>query len=105
MVASLPLMLAVALITAPNTFAGIDARPWLGLAYVSIFSMLVGFVFWYRGLTEGGTAAVGQAQLLQPFFGLARASALRAETVSVGMIGVTVAVIACVAAARSFAAG
>ena len=45
-------------------------RAWIGLAYVSLFSMLIGFVFWYRGLALGGIAAVGQLQLLQPFFGL-----------------------------------
>ncbi len=50
-------------------------RCW-GLACVSLFSMLIGFVFWYRGLALGGIAGVGQLQLLQPFFGpAARASA------------------------------
>ena len=38
--------------------------------------MLIGFVFWYRGLAQGGIAAVGQLQLLQPFFGLALAATL-----------------------------
>jgi drug/metabolite transporter (DMT)-like permease len=47
---------------------------------------------------------VGQLQLLQPFFGLALASALLGESVSVGMIGATISIIACVAAARRFAA-
>lgn len=43
-------------------------RPCLvRLAYISVFSMLIGFVFWYRGLALGGIAAVGQLQLLQPF--------------------------------------
>jgi drug/metabolite transporter (DMT)-like permease len=64
--------------------------------------MLVGFVFWYRGLAQGGIAAVGQLQLLQPFFGLALAATLLHEQVSIGMLGVTVAVILCVAGARRF---
>jgi hypothetical protein len=34
---------------------------------VSDFSMLVGFIFWYRGLALGGIAGVGQLQSLQPF--------------------------------------
>ncbi|UUV07808.1 hypothetical protein NOR97_12860 [Ruegeria sp. YS9] len=50
--------------------------------------MLVGFVFWYRGLVRGGTAGVGQLQLLQPFFGLILAAALLAEPVAPSMIGV-----------------
>uniref|UniRef100_UPI0013CE5AA4 EamA family transporter n=1 Tax=Pseudomonas viridiflava TaxID=33069 RepID=UPI0013CE5AA4 len=66
------------------------------------FSMLIGFVFWYRGLAQGGIAAVGQLQLLQPFFGLALAATLLGESVSLGMLGVTVAVIGCVAGAWRF---
>lgn len=88
---------------APASFSGISLPAWLSLAYVSLFSMLIGFVFWYRGLAQGGIAAVGQLQLLQPFFGLALAAALLHEQVSLGMFGVTVAVILCVAGARKFA--
>jgi drug/metabolite transporter (DMT)-like permease len=65
--------------------------------------MLIGFVFWYRGLAQGGIAAVGQLQLLQPFFGLALAATLLREAVTPIMLVVTVAVILCVAGARQFA--
>lgn len=61
------------------------------------------FVFWYRGLAQGGIAAVGQLQLLQPFFGLALAAGLLHESVSPMMLLVTVGVILCVAGARRFA--
>ena len=44
--------------------------------------MLIGFIFWYKGLAAGGIAAVGQLQLLQPFFGLGLSAALLHETVS-----------------------
>ncbi|MNI95063.1 hypothetical protein D3C73_1532690 [compost metagenome] len=64
--------------------------------------MLIGFVFWYRGLAQGGIAAVGQLQLLQPFFGLALAAGLLHEHVSFGMVAVTLAVIMCVAGAKRF---
>jgi drug/metabolite transporter (DMT)-like permease len=76
---------------------------WLSLGYVSLFSMLIGFVFWYRGLAQGGTAAVGQLQLLQPFFGLALAAILLGEAATPIMLVVTVGVIACVVGARKFA--
>ncbi|NBB13372.1 DMT family transporter [Pseudomonas sp. SLFW] len=102
LVISLPVMLALTALTAPPTLAHLSWPAWLSLGYVSLFSMLIGFVFWYRGLVQGGIAAVGQLQLLQPFFGLALAATLLHEQVSVGMIGVTVAVILCVAAARRF---
>jgi drug/metabolite transporter (DMT)-like permease len=100
---SLPLMAIIALVTLPATWQGIDGPSWLGLAYVSVFSMLVGFVFWYRGLALGGIAGVGQLQLLQPFFGLLLAATLLGEHVSSSMIIATVAVVLCVAGARRFA--
>jgi len=100
---SLPAMLVLSLLTMPASFAGIGTPAWAGLAYVSLFSMLIGFVFWYRGLAQGGIAAVGQLQLLQPFFGLALAATLLHEPVSMLMVGVTVAVIACVAGSKRFA--
>jgi drug/metabolite transporter (DMT)-like permease len=100
---ALPLMLAVAVATRPGTLAPVSVAAWAGLAYVSVFSMLVGFVFWYRGLALGGIAAVGQLQLLQPFFGLALAALLVGEQVSATMIAATLLVVLCVAGARRFA--
>lgn len=102
LVLSLPVMVPLSWFMAPASFSGISTSAWVSLAYVSIFSMLIGFVFWYRGLAQGGIAAVGQLQLLQPFFGLALAATLLHEQVSMGMLGVTVAVILCVAGARKF---
>jgi drug/metabolite transporter (DMT)-like permease len=103
LVLSLPVMAALVISRMPPTFSDINAPAWIGLVYVSLFSMLIGFVFWYRGLAQGGIAAVGQLQLLQPFFGLALAATLLHEPVTLGMLAVTVAVILCVAGARKFA--
>jgi drug/metabolite transporter (DMT)-like permease len=100
---SLPVMLALAFVTLPGCWQAITMPAWLGLAYVSVFSMLVGFVFWYRGLALGGIAAVGQLQLLQPFFGLALAATLLHEPVSFGMVASTAAIVLCVAGAKRFA--
>lgn len=103
LVMSLPAMLPLALLLRPPSFAGIDDRAWIGLAYVSLFSMLIGFVFWYRGLAQGGIAAVSQLQLLQPFFGFILAATLLHEPVTPLMLVVTLAVVLCVAGARRFA--
>lgn len=103
LVLSLPVMLPLAWLTAPATFGGIRTPAWLGLGYVSLFSMLLGFVFWYRGLALGGVASVAQLQLLQPFFGLMLAALLLDEPVTWLMQAAAVAVIACVAGARRFA--
>ncbi|UXS02882.1 DMT family transporter [Agrobacterium tumefaciens] len=102
LVLSLPVMATLSILTMPQSLTGIGAQAWGGLAYVSLFSMLIGFIFWYRGLALGGIAAVGQLQLLQPFFGLILASTLLGESVSSAMIAVTLAVVCCVAGARKF---
>ncbi|HEU4378110.1 MAG TPA: DMT family transporter [Hyphomicrobiaceae bacterium] len=100
---ALPVMAAIALATLPQSWSAIGRPAWLALAYVSVFSMLVGFVFWYRGLALGGIAGVGQLQLLQPFFGLALAGLLLHEPVPWSMIAATALVVLCVAGARRFA--
>ena len=103
LVLSLPLMLPLTALTWPDDLAAVGWPAWTGLAYVSLFSMLIGFVFWYRGLAQGGIASVGQLQLLQPFFGLMLAASLLGEEVSGMMIATTLAVVLCVAGARRFA--
>ncbi|MER9419899.1 DMT family transporter [Mesorhizobium sp. M0306] len=103
LVLSLPVMLALTFITMPPSLESAGRGAWIGLAYVSLFSMLIGFVFWYRGLAQGGIAAVGQLQLLQPFFGLGLAAALLHEQVSPAMISVTAAVVLCVVGAKRYA--
>lgn len=103
LVLALPIMAMIALFTVPQAWSGIGAPAWLGLAYVSVFSMLVGFVFWYRGLALGGIAGVGQLQLLQPFFGLALAALLLGEPVAWTMVAAAAGVVLCVAGSRRFA--
>jgi drug/metabolite transporter (DMT)-like permease len=103
LVLSLPLMVPLFVYVKPSSWAGIGDPAWLGLAYVSLFSMLIGFVFWYRGLAQGGIAAVGQLQLLQPLFGLVLAATLLGETVGWPMVAVTGAVVLCVGGAKRFA--
>jgi len=101
---SLPLMALLATLNLPATWSGITAPQWASLGYVSLFSMLIGFVFWYRGLALGGIAGVGQLQLLQPFFGLGLAALLLGEPVAVSMMLATALVVGCVAGAKRFTA-
>jgi drug/metabolite transporter (DMT)-like permease len=103
LVLSLPVMLTLSIAVVPAAFPDLGSTSWFGLAYVSLFSMLIGFIFWYRGLALGGIAGVGQLQLLQPFFSLLLAAALLGEKVSLGMFAATLAVVACVAGAKRFA--
>ena len=100
LVIALPLMLPASLMVQPASWHAISALSWAALGYVSLFSMLIGFIFWYKGLAAGGIAAVGQLQLLQPFFGLGLSAALLHETVSPLMLAVTLGVVLCVMGSR-----
>lgn len=103
LVFALPVMLPLGILTRPDTWSNIGAMAWGGLAYVTLFSMLIGFFFWYRGLAQGGAAAVGQLQLLQPFFGLMLAAGIAGEPVSMGMVMTAGVVVLCVAGAKKYA--
>ncbi len=100
---SLPVMLPITLLTMPASFDHIGMPAYVGLAYVSLFSMMLGFVFWYRGLAQGGIAAVGQLQLIQPFMAFGLAALLLHEEVSWMMLAVTLAAVICVAGAKKYA--
>ncbi|WP_211294134.1 DMT family transporter [Vibrio gangliei] len=103
LIISLPFMLIASLLTMPESFKSIGNTAWFSLCYVSLFSMLIGFIFWYKGLAIGGIASVGQLQLLQPFFGLGLSAMLLHESVSPVMILITLGVILCVIGSRKFA--
>jgi drug/metabolite transporter (DMT)-like permease len=103
LVLSLPTMLPLALWTLPEDLGAVSTSGWLALAYVSLFSMMIGFIFWYRGLALGGIASVGQLQLLQPFLGFVLAAGLLHEKVSLPMLATALLVVLCVAGSRRYA--
>ncbi|WP_156681034.1 DMT family transporter [Sphingomonas profundi] len=102
LVLTLPVALLALGVAARPNWPTVGVPALIGLAYVSLFSMLIGFMFWYRGLALGGIAAVGQLQLVQPLFGLGLAALLLHEQVGWGMVVALLSVIACVAGARHF---
>jgi len=99
---SLPLVLPLLLWLWPDSaqLAAAPASAWLGFAYVSVFSMFIGFFFWYRGMARGGVARVGQVQLVQPFLTLLGAWALLGEPLEAANAVFVAAVIATVAVGR-----
>ena len=104
LVLCLPLMAAWLALAWPAAGLGaVHLASWLALVYVAVFSMLVGFIFWYRALSLGGIASVGQLQLLQPFMGLGLAALILHEHVAPAMLVAMVLVIGSVAGARRFA--
>jgi len=102
LVVALPLTAGVAVWAAPASWPQVSVGAWFSLGYISLFSMWIGFIFWYRGLALGGIAAVGQLQLLQPFFGLALAAWVLHESIQPSMIAVMAGVLVCVYGAKRF---
>ncbi|MBQ0959137.1 DMT family transporter [Ideonella sp. 4Y11] len=96
LVMSLPLTLPAAWWSAPDTFASVQAASWGAFAYVTVFSMWLGFFAWYRGLALGGALRVSQVQLIQPFLSLLLAVPVLGEALKPATLGFSVAVIAVV---------
>ncbi|MES2117048.1 MAG: DMT family transporter [Pseudomonadota bacterium] len=84
----------------PARLAAAGARAWAGFAYVSLFSMFIGFFFWYRGMALGGVARVGQVQLVQPFLTMLGAALLLGESLEWETMLFALAVIVVVGAGR-----
>jgi drug/metabolite transporter (DMT)-like permease len=94
LVISLPITLPLALWTRP--IAPVAPSAWVGFAYVSLFSMWIGFFAWYRGLALGGTLRVSQVQVLQPFLSMLFAVPLLGEKLDAMTIVFAAAVLAVV---------
>lgn len=94
LVASLPLTAPAMVATWPTQPASVPA--WGGFAYVTVFSMWLGFFAWYRGLAIGGTVRVSQVQLVQPFAALLFAVPVLGERLDALTVGCALAVIATV---------
>ncbi len=101
------LLLAAPLLVVPTlwltyveSMAGVSLRAWAGFAYVTVFSQLIGFLFWYGGMAIGGVARVSQTQLLQLFFTLIFASLLLGEPVQASTWVAGSAVVALIAIGR-----
>lgn len=79
LILSLPFLLPITLWSALQYGVSASPQSWFAFAYVSLFSMFIGFFFWYKGLALGGIARVGQVQLLQPFLTMLAALLLLGE--------------------------
>ena len=80
LIVSMPILAPITAWLAWHYGLSASPRAWAGFAYVSLFSMFIGFFFWYKGLALGGIARVGQVQLLQPFLTLIAAALILGES-------------------------
>ena len=103
LVGSLPFTLPLTLLLWPAQSASTAA--WLGFAYVTLFSMWLGFFAWYRGLALGGLLRVSQLQLIQPFLALLFAVPVLGERLEPVTVGFALAVIAVVFVGRKMPVG
>jgi drug/metabolite transporter (DMT)-like permease len=93
LVIALPFILIPALLTAPAEPFNLSGKTWLGFLYLALFSQLIGFFLWNKGLALGGIARVSQVQLLQPFITLAAAALLLNESIGWLSIGFCILVV------------
>jgi drug/metabolite transporter (DMT)-like permease len=101
LVLALPLTLPLAIWLWPANPAAVPSAAWVAFAYVSVFSMFVGFFAWNAGLVMGGVARVSQVQLLQTFVTLGLSAVINGEHVGPSTIAVAALVVAIVAAGRN----
>jgi drug/metabolite transporter (DMT)-like permease len=104
LVLSLPFSLGLSVwaVSTEPLHAAISWRAWLGLGYVGVVSMYLGFFAWYRGLTRTSIARASQVQLAQPVLGFLWSWLLLGERVSPAMLSTAGFVLACAAwASRS----
>lgn len=94
LVLSLPLTAPLAWFWWPD--APVAPSAWGGFAYVTLFSMWLGFFAWYRGLALGGALRVSQVQLLQPFLALLFAVPVLGERLEASTLVFAAAVLATV---------
>ena len=103
LVISLPVTLPVAWANAPMDASAVRPGSWWAFAYLTVFSMWLGFFAWYRGLAVGGAVRVSQTQLVQPFLSLLIAVPLLGETLDSVTLGFGLAVIATVLVSKQLA--
>jgi drug/metabolite transporter (DMT)-like permease len=103
LVVSLPLTVPATVLVWPGHGAGVAA--WGGFAYLTVFSMWLGFFAWYRGLSLGGTMRVSQVQVVQPFLTMLFAVPILGERLDPAMLAFAAAVVAVVVVGRRMSVG
>jgi len=83
LVISLPINILMSYATFTPQYLHVGPIAWMSFAYLSLFSMYIGFFFWYEGLAVGGIARVSQVQLTQPFCTLVAASILLGDSLTI----------------------
>lgn len=95
--AALPISLPVTVVAAfYRPTVELSTPALMGLAYVGIVSMFVGFLAWYRGLAGAGVARASQLQLFQPLLTIAWSVPLLGDHLDAATLLAVLAVSGCV---------
>ncbi|MDX1808576.1 MAG: DMT family transporter [Sulfurospirillaceae bacterium] len=93
LVISAPVLIFPTIYTMPSDISELHFATIGSFLYLGSISMYLGFFFWYKALSIGGIARIGQFQLLQPFMTLFFAWILLKESVQVNEIFTAIVVV------------
>jgi drug/metabolite transporter (DMT)-like permease len=99
LVLSLPVMTAVTVVAAAAQPPQAGLVGWLSFAYISVFSMFLGFFAWYRGLGIGPMSRISQIQLIQPVLTIIWSAWILNEELTPVNVAGAIIVLACAAVA------
>lgn len=77
-----------------ETLAAIDRKGWVAILALGWGSTILAYLLWNRALADGGVAKIGALQLLQPVIGIALASFLLGESITLPLLVATVIILA-----------
>lgn len=78
-------------------FEAVSPAAWVGFGYAGVTSMFFGSVVWYRALAIGGTARIGQLNLVQPFLAIIWSALLLSEHLTWSVLTTAAVVVVCMA--------
>jgi drug/metabolite transporter (DMT)-like permease len=73
---------ALAVLAHRTDWAAVGSAGWLAVAYLTLFSSLVGYIAWFWALGRGGIARIGSWQLAMPVTTLAFAALILGEAIT-----------------------
>jgi drug/metabolite transporter (DMT)-like permease len=71
--------IALAVLVPTHHFGPLTAPAWISFGYVGVASMFLGSIVWFAALAVGGTARIGQLNLVQPFLAISWSALLLSE--------------------------
>ena len=81
-------------------WSAVGRQGWSAMAYLVVFSTLIGFVVWYWSLAKGGPVRMGTVQFAMPVVSLALAAWFFGDQLTAPLLASTTVIIVGIAVAR-----